>query len=167
MCRVFTKIASKLHKAGKKMKHVCMKCLQRLQALKHHGGRPNMPSVPDMPSMPSVPAMPESVKLPTHHHFQMGHHGHHGWAHKLAHKCKKIFAFVILPILIGGAFGLAAAAVGMLVGQIVVSLWLRRHRNDVQYQAVETDDGEQGLPKYEELDGVQAGDEKEGLVEKI
>lgn len=56
---------------------------------------------------------------------------------------------------------------GMLVGQLVVFLWLRRRRNDAQYQAVETDDGEQALPKYEELEGVQVGDEKEVLVEKV
>ncbi len=87
--------------------------------------------------------------------------------HKLAHGTKKVFAFVILPILVGVAFGLAASAVGMFVGQIVVFLWLRRRRADAQYEAVATQDGEEGLPKYEELEGALGGGEKEGLVEKV
>ena len=170
MCRVFTKIAAKLHAAGRKIKHICMKCLQRLQALKHHGRPtpPTMPKLPDMPSLPNIPTSPDSFELPSHHHFKIGHHhGHHSWVHKLAHGTKKAFAFIILPVLIGIAFGLAASAVGMLVGQIVVFFWLRRRRNDAQYEAVETDDKEEGLPAYEELTAVEVGDEKEGLVERV
>ena len=84
----------------------------------------------------------------------------------MAHGIKKAFAFVVLPILIGIAFGLAASAVGMLVGQIVVFLWLRRRRSDAQYEVVATE-GEEGLPKYEEVAGAETGDEKAGLVEKV
>ena len=85
----------------------------------------------------------------------------------MAHGIKKAFAFVILPILIGIAFGLAASAVGMLVGQVVVFLWLRRRRNNAQYEVVATEEGVEGLPKYEEVAAAETEDEKAGLVEKV
>ncbi len=55
----------------------------------------------------------------------------------------------------------------MLVGQIVVFLWLRRRRSGAAYQVVESEEQEDGLPKYEELEGAEVGDEKAGLIEKV
>lgn len=68
-------------------------------------------------------------------------------------------------MLVGIAAGMAACAVGMLIGQIGVFLYMRfKGRNAVQYERVDVEDGldKEGLPKYEEL---EAGDVT-GLDEK-
>ena len=63
----------------------------------------------------------------------------------------------MLPVLVGIAAGMAACAVGMLIGQVIVMLWMRhRRRSGVVYEVVEqveAEEGrvsEEGLPKYEE-----------------
>lgn len=83
------------------------------------------------------------------------------------HAMTRIFRHVILPILIGVAAGMAASAVGMLVGQIIVLIWMRYRRNGKgSYEKVEQVEearvSEDGLPKYEELEGteIEVVDEK-------
>ena len=68
-------------------------------------------------------------------------------------------AFV--PILIGVAFGMAASALGMLVGQLVIFLWMRYRKDEhVVYEPVYTDEKD-GLPVYTDVPTAQAVSEKE------
>ena len=71
-------------------------------------------------------------------------------------------AFV--PILIGIAFGMAASAIGMLVGQAVVLLWIRYRRNDdaPAYEELPTDEKEEVPPPYEDLPAAV----QQAIVEK-
>ncbi|KAI4258776.1 MAG: hypothetical protein LQ352_001085 [Teloschistes flavicans] len=68
-----------------------------------------------------------------------------------------LFSFVILPVLVGIVFGIAASAIGMIVGQIIVAVWLRLRRKSsttVAYAPVAMEEKE-GLPKYEDLDDTK------------
>ena len=71
---------------------------------------------------------------------------------------------VFIPMLIGVAFGMAASAIGMLVGQAVIFLWMRfRGQKGAKYQRLETDEKDKP-PKYEDLvvaEGVEVVSEKE------
>lgn len=64
---------------------------------------------------------------------------------------------VLMPILIGVAFGMAASAIGMLVGQAVVFLWLkfRRSPENGAYERVEADEKE-APPAYQDVHGAGA-----------
>ncbi|KAI4170506.1 MAG: hypothetical protein LQ343_004883 [Gyalolechia ehrenbergii] len=150
-CRVLYKFRSGVRKAqthaktaAYKVKCICMKCFN---AMKKHASRP--------------------VRLPTHNRVRPGHfkihRHHHSWVHTFARASKQVFSFVVLPILVGIVFGIAASAIGMLVGQVIVTIWLRLRRNSnqtVAYERVETEEKE-GLPKYEDLeDGKTEVDEK-------
>ncbi|RAL08004.1 uncharacterized protein BO97DRAFT_377506 [Aspergillus homomorphus CBS 101889] len=80
-----------------------------------------------------------------HHDFK-GHmskfdgpHGHHMHNHhhdRLAHALHRVVRFIVVPALLGVLAGLAASALGMLVGQIVVFMW-QRHRRSAPRQSVE------------------------------
>ena len=71
---------------------------------------------------------------------------------------------VFVPILIGVAFGMAASAVGMLVGQAIVFLWMkfRGTKREARYQALETDEKDEP-PAYHDVavEGVEVLSEKE------
>ena len=71
---------------------------------------------------------------------------------------------VFVPILIGVAFGMAASAVGMLVGQVIVFLWMRFRGNkrEAAYQRVETDEKDEP-PAYQDVaaQSVEVLSEKE------
>lgn len=78
----------------------------------------------------------------------------------------------MLPALVGVAAGMAACAVGMLVGQTAVCLWMKV-RGSGAYAKVEQapeyeKEGlmtEAGLPKYEDVEtGVLVENEKKELV---
>ena len=70
---------------------------------------------------------------------------------------------VFVPILIGVAFGMAASAIGMLVGQAVIFLWMkfRRTPETGTYVRVETDEKELPPPAYQDVESVEAMSEKE------
>ena len=70
---------------------------------------------------------------------------------------------VFVPILIGVAFGMAASAVGMLVGQAIVFLWMRFRGNkrEATYQRLESEEKDEP-PAYQDL----APQAVEGLSEK-
>lgn len=73
------------------------------------------------------------------------------------------FKVVFVPILIGVAFGMAASAVGMLVGQCVVFLWMkyRGTSREAAYEALDTDEKE-APPAYQDVTpGAEALNEKE------
>ena len=67
-----------------------------------------------------------------------------------------------MPILIGIAFGMAASAIGMLVGQLVVHLWMKFRKPETHiYIPIETDE-KSGLPAYADLPVDEVVVEKEG-----
>ena len=159
-CRVMAKLGAAIaharakaalaaHKAGHaahKVKCFCMRCFQRL------AGHPAA-------LKPSGDA--KSTKLPTHNVFRPGHlrpqhhgghkHHHGGMLHSVMGFARHIFTFVILPVMVGVAVGITASAIGMLVGQAVVFLWLKYRRSgNATYDAVQTDDKEDSLPAYED-----------------
>lgn len=69
------------------------------------------------------------------------------------------FTFVLFPMLAGIAFGVVASAVGMLVGQLVVFLWVKfRPAREGGYERVEDVEKDDELPAYED---VEARDVKE------
>ena len=73
------------------------------------------------------------------------------------------FRVVLVPILIGVAFGMAASAIGMLVGQAVVFLWMkyRGTSREPAYVALDTDEKE-APPAYQDVQhGAVALNEKE------
>lgn len=88
-------------------------------------------------------------------------HGRHGHHHHRAHRWAKMLhstlRFFVIPALLGVIGGLLASAVGMLVGQFIVFLWLRfgrqGQRGPLGREVVEitiTEDEKDGLLEYEE-----------------
>ena len=71
---------------------------------------------------------------------------------------------MLLPVLVGVVVGMTASAIGMLVGQLVVFLWMKYRRSGRQgaYEAVQSDDKE-GLPAYED-EGLPAYAEDMAVV---
>ena len=70
---------------------------------------------------------------------------------------------VFLPVLIGIAFGMAASAIGMFVGQAVVFLWMkyRGTSRKAAYQPLDTDEKD-APPAYQDVQqGAEALNEKE------
>ncbi|KAL8939834.1 MAG: hypothetical protein Q9211_002562 [Gyalolechia sp. 1 TL-2023] len=164
-CRVLHKFRSGVRKAqaqaktaAYKAKCICMKCLN---AMRHgHHRRPSHYTA-------ATKHANRPVQLPTHNrvrpgHFKINRH-HHSWIRTLERAGKQVLSFVLLPVLVGIVFGIAASAIGMLVGQVIVALWLRIRRSSnqtVAYERVETEEKE-SLPKYEDLeDGKTEADEK-------
>lgn len=78
-----------------------------------------------------------------------------------------MLSIVLFPILVGIAFGVTASAVGMLVGQLVVFLWVKYRRTDGEatYERVETDEKDE-LPAYEESEGLEVQVAEKEDVEK-
>ena len=92
------------------------------------------------------------------------HHAHHakGFMHRVGHIMWSTVKVAFVPILIGIAFGMAASAIGMLVGQVLIFLWMKyRKTEQVIYIPVETDE-KLGLPAYEDVPSQEVLDEKEG-----
>jgi len=63
-----------------------------------------------------------------HPHRHHGHHGHHGHP-RMGHVMHQTLRFFIIPALLGIVGGLAASAIGMLIGQAIVLIWIRTYRN--------------------------------------
>ncbi|KAA8641802.1 hypothetical protein EYZ11_004962 [Aspergillus tanneri] len=82
--------------------------------------------------------MERPPRPPHHHHMHLGH-----WERTLS----RVVRFIVIPAVLGVLAGLAASALGMLVGQIVVFLWQRFRRSS---------------PKKSEEQGT--GIEKQGLM---
>ena len=167
MCRVMSKLLGSISKvkstaktAAHKVKCLCVKCfhcVMRMMGHKpHHHGQHGPLGVPHR--------RPDgTMELPTHHHFkpQDGRphpHHHHNWHNKsffsrMAHILWVTVKIAFIPILIGIAFGMAASAIGMLVGQAVVFLWMRYRHNDEApaYEELPTDVKEEVPPPYEDL----------------
>ena len=174
LCRVFAKITSGINKAKAKVKTtcykvkcLCVKCYKSITgAIKHTHHKKPIPALP----VPH-PVEDDTVRLPTHHKFRpgmfgghSGHHAHHrkGFFHRMGHVMWSTVKIAFMPILIGIAFGMAASAIGMLVGQLVVTLWMKYRKTDqVVYIPVDTDE-KSALPAYEDLPSQEPLVEKEG-----
>jgi len=78
-----------------------------------------------------LPSSPDGEMPPhRHHHWGGGHRSshrmhRHGWQRTFS----RVVRFIFIPAILGILAGLAASAVGMLVGQVVVFLWLRYRRS--------------------------------------
>ncbi|CAF9922865.1 MAG: hypothetical protein ALECFALPRED_002254 [Alectoria fallacina] len=164
LCRVFSKVMTGMAKAkasaktaGHKMKHFCVKCLHKLtghksQPYSHHHKGPGKHGMPHR--------LPDgTMELPSHIHFKpLGnghhHHSHHhkSFFHRMAMVLRTTFQVVFVPILIGVAFGMAASAIGMLVGQAVVFLWMkyRGTSREAAYEPLDTDEKE-APPAYQDI----------------
>ena len=80
------------------------------------------------------------------------HHFHHGC---LQHAITRIFRFIVIPAVLGVLAGLAASALGMLVGQVVIFFWLRYRRSN----AKQTTSVEQGTVSEKQGLMVDSSDE--------
>ncbi|KAL8906956.1 MAG: hypothetical protein Q9207_001710 [Kuettlingeria erythrocarpa] len=165
LCRAMFKFRSAVHKvkdhaktAAYKVKCICIKCINAMKHA-HHRHSPHHPATPDQDG--------QTVRLPTHNRFRPGHfkphnyghgHGHHhSWVHVLMRGTRQIVSFVLFPIVVGIIFGVATSAIGMLVGQLIVLIWLRLRRkssNKVAYKRLESEEKE-GLPAYKDLEDNQ------------
>lgn len=107
----------------------------------HHGPKPGQDA--------------EHGRRPHHHphHHHGGHHKHHRY-HRLGHMLHQTLRFFIIPALLGVIGGLAASAVGMLVGQAIVFFWTRTYRN-----------GQRGPLRVQEVTVVE--DEKDELLGEV
>ncbi|KAL3480452.1 hypothetical protein BJX99DRAFT_220265 [Aspergillus californicus] len=96
-----------------------------------------------------VPPPPPPPHFPPHHHGEFDdfsfaedgepRHGHHGhppphFHHDKFHKTwertlHRVMRFIVVPAILGVLAGLAASAVGMLVGQLAVFMWRRYRRS--------------------------------------
>jgi hypothetical protein len=57
-------------------------------------------------------------------HRHPHHMHHHGWRRTFS----RVVRFIVVPAVLGVLAGLAASAIGMLVGQVVVFMWMRYRR---------------------------------------
>ena len=112
-------------------------------------------------------------RIPHHHHPHMHAHGHgrHNKIHRFIHRATHLF---IIPALLGVVGGLTASAIGMVVGQTIVSLWFRFVRGgrrgnvssarvnetgiEEEKEALVGEEEDETLPPYEEAQ--TAADEK-------
>ncbi|RVX66272.1 hypothetical protein B0A52_10199 [Exophiala mesophila] len=63
------------------------------------------------------------------------HHRHHYHAHHLGRLLHQTLRFFVIPALLGVIGGLVASAIGMLVGQLIVFVWVRFYRGDRRGEA--------------------------------
>ncbi|KAL8998098.1 MAG: hypothetical protein Q9169_002791 [Polycauliona sp. 2 TL-2023] len=164
ICRVMHKVKGAMRKAhahaktaAHKVKCFCAKCMHNLGFAPQHSRYHPAEHRPFMPGQAGTPThrVMRPGQFKTHHHSHLSHA--RPWVHTFARDTKQFFSFVLLPIIVGIVFGIAASAIGMLVGQLIVAVWLRARRNNsrhVSYERVETEEKE-GLPKYEDLDDSQ------------
>ena len=114
------KAASAATASAEKVKCFCMRCFHRM------AGHPAA-SIPDS----------KTTQLPTHNRIRPGQFGsargphghHHGFVHSVLAFARRMFTFVLLPVMVGVAVGITASAMGMLVGQAVVFLWMKYSRS--------------------------------------
>lgn len=161
MCRVMSKLVGSIARvkstakaAAHKVKCFCVKCFRcvlRMMGHKQHDHNEGAHGPDGMMGHSS------------HHHFgpQDGRphpHYHHEWHTRsffgrMVHILWVTVKIAFVPILIGIAFGMAASAIGMLVGHAIVFLWMRYRHNDEApaYEELPTDEKEEVPPPYDDL----------------
>ena len=185
MCRLVTKLSSAISTArakaaaaahstahaAKKIKCFCMRCFHRVAGHPQQAAAPSGSDKPSPDDYEGEDGHP-TQKLPTHNHVVPGHfrphHGghHHGFLHKTLRFARHLFTFVLLPVVVGVIVGMTASAIGMLLGQAVVFLWMKYRRSGGRqgaYEVVQTDDKEDSLPAYDE-EGLPAYTEDTAVV---
>ncbi|GLA47511.1 hypothetical protein AnigIFM63604_001943 [Aspergillus niger] len=136
----------------------------------HHHHHPDDKFDPErMPPMPPMEGEEaefhghmDKFDRPHHHHHM--HHMHHGKWERTVHR---VVRFIVVPAVLGVLAGLAASALGMLVGQIVVFMW-QRFRRSTPKKSLEqgTVSEKQGLMmESEEL--PPAYSDEEAVVEEV
>ncbi|KAE8348785.1 hypothetical protein BDV28DRAFT_77771 [Aspergillus coremiiformis] len=135
-----------------------------IMGTKPHCGRPR-PSHHDGMGPEGVPFSSEAeghMGRPGHSHHHL-HHGHHGnWERTVS----RVVRFIVIPAALGVLAGLAASAVGMLIGQVVVFLWQRYRRSDRQESLEQgTTSEKQGLMTETTDDLPPAYSDEEGAAE--
>lgn len=96
---------------------------------------------------------------PPHHHHnnnQLGGHGKHHKYHRVGHMLHQMVRFFVIPAFLGIIGGLAASAIGMLVGQAIVFFWVRTYRN-----------GQRGPLRARQEEIIIVEGEKDGLLEEV
>lgn len=91
-----------------------------------HHGPPHGPFHAPGEEPPFWGAGPPPPPPAGHHPHPHPHHFHHGG---LRHTVSRVFRFIVMPAALGILAGLAASALGMLIGQVVVFFWLRYRRS--------------------------------------
>jgi len=177
LCRIFTKVITGMNKAkasakgaAHKMKCFCVKCFHKLAGHKHHHKGPHHKGHQD--GMAGVPhRRPDgTMELPSHIQFKPAghhsHHHHHSFLGKTAMVFRTTVQFVLVPILIGVAFGMAASAIGLLVGQAIIFLWMkfRRTPETGAYERIDNDEKD-APPMYQDVQAVEAEAVSEKEVE--
>ena len=156
------KAKSSAKNAGHKMKCLCVKCLHKIMGHKgpHHRGPKGGISVPFRRPDGAMELPSHVVFKPAGHHGHRHHH-HGGFFSKMTMVMATAIKVVFVPVLIGVAFGMAASALGMLVGQAIVFLWMRFRRTPETgaYERIETDVKE-APPAYQDIQDVEVIDEK-------
>ncbi|KAL8792466.1 MAG: hypothetical protein Q9195_004922 [Heterodermia aff. obscurata] len=173
MCRVMTKLGSVVAKARAKAASAAAATASAAKKVKCFCMR--------LAGHPAADG--KTTHLPTHNHVRPGHFGashrgpgmhhgahHHGFAHSALALARRLFTFVLIPVMIGVAVGITASAVGMLIGQLVVLLWMKFRRSGSSqqgvYEVVESEDKEEGLPAYD-ADGLPAYTDVEGEKKQV
>lgn len=185
-CRVLTRLRKTMHAAKsashaatKKIKTCCLRCLQffrKTGSQHHHHALPLPTHIHVKPGQSNHYPHHDDQAHPSHYahdndNGQTSHrvhmHHHRGWLHSLVVGIKRVFSFILFPILVGIAFGVMASAVGLLIGQLVVLLWMRYRRSSTGEPAYERlgSDEKEGLPAYEEVEGEDV--EEKGVAEKV
>lgn len=105
----------------------------------HHGSGPGPFARPDGEGSPfwgeGPPPAPDHHLPPPPPHM---HHFHHGG---LQRTVSRIVRFIVIPAVLGVLAGLAASALGMLVGQVVVFFWLRYRRSGAKETTANLEQG--------------------------
>ncbi|KAL1871492.1 hypothetical protein Plec18167_007052 [Paecilomyces lecythidis] len=132
---LFSRVRSLVESAKARM----MKAKARLMGSKGCHGGSRFPMDAARPPRPMFEEFGRPHRRPHpggRHHF---HHMHRsGWERTFS----RVFRFILVPAVLGVLAGLVASALGMLVGQVVVFLWLRYRRSttDRSVSAVEEGD---------------------------
>ncbi|KAJ9348077.1 hypothetical protein DTO027B9_8607 [Paecilomyces variotii] len=166
---LFSRVRALVESAKARM----MRAKARLMGSKGCHGGPRFPMEASRPPRPFFDEEPPFSRHGGPPHRRPGHGGRHhfhhmhrsGWERTFS----RIFRFILVPAVLGVLAGLVASALGMLVGQVVVFLWLRYRRsttdrsvsaveegNDMEKEALIAEPADDFPPEYD--------DEKHGAI---
>lgn len=168
LCRVKAILAARLKSMIEGAKDRCHK-MQAWMQQKPKGCKGKRPHGPGLPPPPphkhhhdehehehhhKPEDYPPHHDHPKHHHPD-GHGKHHKY-HRVGHMLHQMFRFFVIPGVLGVIGGLAASAIGVLVGQAIVFFWVKAYRN-----------GQRGPVRARQDEMIIIEDEKDGLLGEI
>lgn len=187
LCRVFAKFLVSVAKAkasaktaAHKIKDVCLKCFRCVLHMVHKGHRHHHHHAANHGNGAAPHRRPDgTMELPTHIKAHPGKfHGdtlppprpewvNRGFLGRMGHIMWVAIKVAFIPVLVGVAFGMAASAIGMLIGQAIVFLWMRYRRSDEcpAYEQLVVDVKEEVPPPYEDAPGTEFESVSEKEVE--